>query len=64
MWAADELFMVTDPPTSPAKYRDQIFFGVMTAVIAYGASKLICPKPIYHALADFFLARFPRSARR
>ncbi len=35
-----------------------------TAVIAYGASKLICPKPIYHALADFFLARFPRSARR
>jgi H+/Cl- antiporter ClcA len=35
-----------------------------TAVIAYGASKLICPKPIYHALADLFLARFPRSARR
>jgi H+/Cl- antiporter ClcA len=35
-----------------------------TSVIAYGASKLVCPKPIYHALADFFLARFPRSMRR
>ena len=35
-----------------------------TSVIAYGASKLVCPKPIYHALADGFLATFPRAARR
>jgi H+/Cl- antiporter ClcA len=35
-----------------------------TSVIAYGASTLVCPKPIYHALADGFLAAFPRSARR
>lgn len=27
------LFMLTDPPTSPAKYRDQIAFGVLTALI-------------------------------
>jgi Na+-translocating ferredoxin:NAD+ oxidoreductase RnfD subunit len=30
------LFMLTDPPTSPAKYRDQIVFGVLTAIV--GAS--------------------------
>jgi Na+-translocating ferredoxin:NAD+ oxidoreductase RnfD subunit len=27
------LFMLTDPPTSPAKYRDQITFGALTAVV-------------------------------
>ena len=25
-------FMVTDPPTSPAKYKDQIWFGIITAI--------------------------------
>ncbi len=25
-------FMLTDPPTSPARYRDQVLFGVMVAV--------------------------------
>ncbi|MDQ6595740.1 hypothetical protein E2K98_18570 [Bacillus salipaludis] len=32
-------FMLTDPPTSPAKYKQQIFFGVLAAVsgvIIYG----------------------------
>jgi enediyne biosynthesis protein E5 len=27
-------FMLTDPPTSPAKYKSQIIFGIITAVIA------------------------------
>jgi Na+-translocating ferredoxin:NAD+ oxidoreductase RnfD subunit len=27
-------FMVTDPPTSPAKYQDQVLFGVMAALIS------------------------------
>jgi Na+-translocating ferredoxin:NAD+ oxidoreductase RnfD subunit len=27
-------FMVTDPPTSPAKYQDQVIFGVIAAVIS------------------------------
>jgi Na+-translocating ferredoxin:NAD+ oxidoreductase RnfD subunit len=26
-------FMLTDPPTSPAKYKDQIMFGIITAVV-------------------------------
>jgi Na+-translocating ferredoxin:NAD+ oxidoreductase RnfD subunit len=25
-------FMLTDPPTSPAKYKNQVLFGVLTAV--------------------------------
>lgn len=32
-------FMLTDPPTSPAKYKQQIFFGILAAVsgvIIYG----------------------------
>ena len=34
-------FMVTDPPTSPPKPRDQIIFGAITAVVAYGSFELI-----------------------
>lgn len=35
------LFMVTDPPTSPAKSRDQILFGVLAAVASYAVSQLV-----------------------
>lgn len=35
------LFMVTDPPTSPPKARDQVVFGAITAIVAYGAFELI-----------------------
>ncbi|WP_258535511.1 RnfABCDGE type electron transport complex subunit D [Bacillus sp. 03113] len=27
-------FMVTDPPTSPAKYKDQIWFGIIAAIVS------------------------------
>jgi Na+-translocating ferredoxin:NAD+ oxidoreductase RnfD subunit len=27
-------FMVTDPPTSPARYKDQVWFGVIAAVVS------------------------------
>jgi Na+-translocating ferredoxin:NAD+ oxidoreductase RnfD subunit len=30
------LFILTDPPTSPIKYRDQIVFAVIVAVSSYG----------------------------
>ena len=35
------LFMVTDPPTSPPKARDQVVFGAITAVVAYAAFEVI-----------------------
>ena len=28
-------FILTDPPTSPVKYRDQVFCGVLVAVASY-----------------------------
>ncbi|NOU73683.1 hypothetical protein GC098_20035 [Paenibacillus sp. LMG 31458] len=27
------LFMLTDPPTSPAKYKDQVIFGILSAIV-------------------------------
>jgi Na+-translocating ferredoxin:NAD+ oxidoreductase RnfD subunit len=30
-------FMLDDPPTCPVKYRDQAIFGVIVAVVAFGA---------------------------
>ncbi|MCD7036071.1 RnfABCDGE type electron transport complex subunit D [Metabacillus sp. GX 13764] len=27
-------FMVTDPPTSPAKYKDQVWFGIIAALVS------------------------------
>lgn len=29
------LFMLTDPPTSPARYRDQVTFGLIAALISF-----------------------------
>ncbi|MEO6879233.1 MAG: hypothetical protein ABI205_12185 [Gemmatimonadaceae bacterium] len=42
------LFMLTDPPTSPPKSRDQPAFGAIAAIIAFAAFELI-------GAADFLL---------
>ena len=34
-------FMVTDPPTSPPKARDQLVFGALVAVVSYGVFELV-----------------------
>src|SRR5262249_16068035 len=34
-------FILTDPPTSPVKYGDQLLFGVIVAVISYAAFEWI-----------------------
>jgi len=33
-------FILTDPPTSPAKYRDQIFCGIIVAVTSYAVFEI------------------------
>jgi len=33
-------FILTDPPTSPVKYRDQVFCGVLVAVASYAVFEL------------------------
>lgn len=39
-------FMLTDPPTSPAKYPEQVFFGILAAVVS-GAAFLYLSKLSY-----------------
>ena len=34
------LFMLTDPPTSPNRMGDQVVFGVVAALVAFGAQLL------------------------
>jgi Na+-translocating ferredoxin:NAD+ oxidoreductase RnfD subunit len=34
-------FILTDPPTSPAKYRDQIVYGVLVAVAGFAIFELV-----------------------
>jgi Na+-translocating ferredoxin:NAD+ oxidoreductase RnfD subunit len=39
-------FMLTDPPTSPAKYRDQVLFGIIASLVS-GLSFLYISKLSY-----------------
>ena len=47
-------FMVTDPPTSPPKPRDQITYGAITAVASYAAFELL--GAAYFLLAGLLVA--------
>ena len=60
-------FMVTDPPTSPPKHRDQLVFGAIVAVASYAAFELI--GAAYFLLAGLLVANVvggvaPRSSAR
>ena len=47
-------FMLTDPPTSPPKARDQVTYAVITAVVAYGVFMLM--GAVYFLLAGVLAA--------
>ena len=55
-------FMVTDPPTSPPKHRDQIIFGAITAAAAFAAFDLI--GAAYFLLAGLLVANVWEGWRR
>lgn len=55
-------FMVTDPPTSPPKHRDQIIFGAITAAAAFAAFDLI--GAAYFLLAGLLVANVWEGFRR
>jgi len=55
-------FMVTDPPTSPPKQRDQIVFGAITAAAAFAAFDLI--GAAYFLLAGLLVANAWEGWRR
>lgn len=55
-------FMVTDPPTSPPKTRDQLVYGVIVAVVSYAAFELI--GAAYFLLAGLLVANIWEAWRR
>jgi Na+-translocating ferredoxin:NAD+ oxidoreductase RnfD subunit len=55
-------FMVTDPPTSPPKQRDQVVNGVITAVVSYAVFELI--GAAYFLLAGLLVANAWEAWRR
>jgi Na+-translocating ferredoxin:NAD+ oxidoreductase RnfD subunit len=55
-------FMVTDPPTSPPKQRDQLVYGVITAVVSYAVFELI--GAAYFMLAGLLVANGWEAVRR
>lgn len=55
-------FMVTDPPTSPPKAREQLIFGVITAVVSYAVFELI--GAAYFLLAGLLVANAWEAWRR
>lgn len=55
-------FMVTDPPTSPPKERDQLAYGVITAVVSYAVFELI--GAAYFLLAGLLVANVWEAWRR
>jgi Na+-translocating ferredoxin:NAD+ oxidoreductase RnfD subunit len=56
------LVMVTDPPTSPPRARDQITFGLVVAVIAYAIHHFA--QGIYYLLVALLLANLGEAWRR
>jgi Na+-translocating ferredoxin:NAD+ oxidoreductase RnfD subunit len=55
-------FMVTDPPTSPPKHRDQLVYGVIVATVAFAVFQLI--GAVYFLLAGLLAANVWEAARR
>ena len=55
-------FMVTDPPTSPPKQRDQLVNGVITAVVSYAVFELV--GAAYFLLAGLLVANAWEAWRR
>ncbi len=48
------LFMVTDPPTSPPKHRDQLVYGAIAAIVAYAVFEGV--GAAYYLLAGLLVA--------
>jgi Na+-translocating ferredoxin:NAD+ oxidoreductase RnfD subunit len=55
-------FMVTDPPTSPPKHRQQVVFGALTAVVAFAVFQLL--GWVYFLLAGLLVANAWEAGRR
>lgn len=55
-------FMLTDPPTAPIKYRDQIVFGVLVAVVSVALFEAV--GVVYYLLAGVMIGNVWEAWRR
>jgi Na+-translocating ferredoxin:NAD+ oxidoreductase RnfD subunit len=55
-------FMATDPPTSPPGHREQVIYGVITAVVSYATFQLV--GAAYFMLAGLLVANVWEARRR
>jgi Na+-translocating ferredoxin:NAD+ oxidoreductase RnfD subunit len=55
-------FILTDPPTSPAKYRHQVMYGVLVAVCSYAVFESI--GAVYYLLAGVLAGNTWEAVRR
>ena len=55
-------FILTDPPTSPAKYRDQLVCGLMVALVSYALFELA--GVVYYLLAGVLVGNIWEAWRR
>ncbi len=56
------LFMLTDPPTSPARYRDQIVFGLIAALVSFAVYTML--GGVYYLLAGLLVGNVWEMWRR
>ena len=55
-------FILTDPPTSPVKYRDQLIYGAMVSVVSYGVFEIV--GAAYYLLAGVLVGNIWEAWRR
>jgi len=55
-------FMLTDPPTAPIKYKDQVFCGVLVAIVSYGLFET--SGVVYYLLAGLMAGNVWEAVRR
>lgn len=56
------LFMLTDPPTSPARYRDQVVFGLIAALVSFAVFTML--GGVYYLLAGLLVGNVWEMWRR
>jgi len=55
-------FILTDPPTSPVRHRDQVIFGILVGVVSFGVFELM--GAVYYLLAGVLVGNVWEAWRR
>jgi Na+-translocating ferredoxin:NAD+ oxidoreductase RnfD subunit len=55
-------FILTDPPTTPPRYRDQLIYGALVAIVAYATYELL--GVVFYLLAGVLVGNVWEALRR